>query len=242
MLGIGGGVVTVPFLYYFFQYSHLYPSRIMQIAVCTSLAAAFVTSVVSTYVQMRKKAIQVSVLKWMAPALLVGSISGSILAHYMASHVLSWVFGAMALVLGIYFFFPHLPVLKIARSPNPTLSLFGLGIGALSTMLGIGGGSISFPVLLGYHVPVQNASATSSATTCISTGIGTIAFLILSWGLIHEPMTVGYIDLPCWFLISFGSVLTVPLGVKWSHTLNVSLIKRVFGVCLFLVGLAMLLL
>lgn len=239
MLGIGGGVITVPFLYYYFFYYNNYPNKVMQVAVCTSLAAAFITSAISTYVQVRKGAIEYSIFKWVTPALFVGCVGGSILAHYISSHVLEWVFGCMALVMGAYFFFPHLPF-HIASAPNPTLSFFGLLIGVLSSLLGIGGGSIAFPVFLGYQMSTKQASATSSATTFISTGIGTIAFLALSWNTVHEPYTLGYIQIPSWIALSIGSALTVPLGVKWSHTLNVSLLKRVFGVCLCLVGLSML--
>ncbi|MBX7065847.1 MAG: sulfite exporter TauE/SafE family protein [Parachlamydiales bacterium] len=240
MLGIGGCVITVPFLYYLFHYYGPYQNKIMQIAVCTSLAAAIITSAVSTYIQIRRKAIQGMIIKWMMPALLIGCVGGAILAHHTASSVLRTIFGFMAVLMGSYFFFPRLPQLHIASSPNPTISIFALGIGVLSSLLGLGGGSIIFPILLGYHVPIKNASATSSAATFISTVIGTISFLFISWGIVANPRAVGYIDIPSWILISIGSILTAPLGVKWSHTLDVHLIKRIFGACLFLIGAAML--
>jgi len=240
LLGIGGGVVTVPLLYYIFLSTHMPPDKVMQIAVSTSLAAAIVTSGMATFVQMRKKAIQVSVLKRMMPALLIGGAIGSLSAHYMPSKDLRLVFGIMALLLGIYFFFPRLPSLYIARSPNRSLPLISLVIGALSTMLGIGGGSLTFPVLLGYQLPAKNASATSSATTFITTCIGTLVYLIVAWNLPEFPSTFGYIELPAFFAISIGSILTAPLGVKLSHILRVSLIKQTFGICLSIVGLSML--
>jgi uncharacterized membrane protein YfcA len=240
MLGIGGGMVTVPSLYYIFLYSDMMPDRIMQIAVGTSLAAAVITSSVSTWLQMKRKAIHFSVLKLMIPSLILGCIIGSLMAHYMPSKDLRLVFGFMALLMGFYFFFPKLPNLYIAKKPNKSLSLFSLIIGTLSSMLGIGGGSMTFPVLMGYQITANHASATSSASTLITTFISSIVFLIIASEGPALPSTFGYIDLPAFIAISSGSILSTPFGVKLSHVLHVSSIKRVFGVCLSLVGLSML--
>ena len=242
LLGIGGGVVTVPFLYYIFSYSNQAPDHVMQVAVSTSLAASFVTSGMSTYFQMRKKAVRLSILKLMTPALIVGCIFGSLIAHYMPSQDLRLAFGLMALILGGYFFFPKLPQPYIAASPNRSLSLFALFIGVLSSMLGIGGGSIVFPILLGYQVPVQNASGTSAASTFITTLFGSITYLVIAWQKPELPNTFGYIALPAFIAISIGSIVTTPFGVKLSHVLHISFIKRVFGACLFAIGLFMLIL
>lgn len=242
MLGIGGGVVTVPTLYFIFTYSELFPERMMQVAISTSLAVGVVTSAISTTMQIRKKAIHFSILKLLIPGLFIGCITGSVLAHFMSSGILTKIFGAMAVILGTYFSIPRLPRLHISAAPNRTLSLFGIGIGALSTLLGIGGGSLTFPVLLGYQVTVQQASANSSATTLLSTFIGTITYLIIAW---HEPglsYTFGYIELPAFIAISVGAILSTPLGVNLSHVLRTEIIKRIFGCCLAVIGLSMLVL
>jgi uncharacterized protein len=240
LLGIGGGVITVPALYYIFLYSEMMPSKIMQIAVSTSLAAACVTSFMSTLIQMRRKAIHLSVLNLMAPTLVLGCIIGSLIAHFLPSKDLRLAFGVMALLMGFYFFFPKLPSLYISKAPNRSLSLFSLFIGVLSSMLGIGGGSITFPILMGYQLDARNASATSSAATLITTLIGSIAYLMIAWKNPELPETFGYIELPAFIAISIGSMITTPFGVKLSHVLHVSYIKQIFGVCLSLVGLSML--
>ncbi len=240
LLGIGGGMVTVPALYYIFLYSDMMPDRIMQIAVGTSLAAAVVTSLMSTWIQTRKRAIHLSVLKLMIPALILGCIIGSIIAHFMPSKDLRWAFGIMALLMGFYFFFPKLPSLYIAKTPNRSLSILSLFIGVLSSMLGIGGGSMTFPILMGYQLPAKNASATSSAATLITTCIGSLVYLSIAWHSPNLPDTFGYIELPAFIAISIGSMITTPFGVKLSHVLQVSHIKQAFGVCLSLVGLSML--
>lgn len=239
MLGIGGGVVTVPFLYFIFHYMGTFEDRVMQIAVSTSLAASFITAALSTLIQWHKKAILMSVLKLLIPGLILGCVLGSIIAHYLSSAYLRYCFGAMAVILGLYFSIPKLPHFTIRARPDKTLSLFGILIGAFSSMLGIGGGSFTFPVLLGYHVPVKNSSATSSGSTAISTLIGSLTYLVIAWHKPELPNTFGYIDIPVFVAISLGSAFTIPLGVRLSHTLDVAHIKRIFGYCLVLLGVTM---
>lgn len=241
LLGLGGGVITVPFLYFFYSYSKNYPSKMMQIAVCTSLASSVITAAISSYFQMRNRAIHLHLMKWILPTLVIGCVLGSLFAHHMSSHILGKIFGIMAALMGLYFFFPKLPPLNIAEAPNRSLYFFSFLIGLLSSLLGIGGGSLAFPLLLGYQIPAKNASATSSLTTFVSAGIGTIAYLILSSQISEPFFTFGYIDLGAFISLSIGSVLSVPFGVKLSHTLPVTYIKRIFGGCLFIIGLSMLL-
>lgn len=240
MLGIGGGVVTVPVLYFIFLYGDLFGDRLMQVAISTSLAAGMVTSAISTYFQVKKGAFVLSHLRLLMPGLFFGCIGGSILAHTLSSHFLGRVFGLMALLLGTYFFFPRLPHLQISARPNRTLAFFGVAIGALSSLLGIGGGSLTFPVLLGYQVPVQNASATSSGATLLTTLLGSATYLAIAWHKPQLPFTFGYIEMPAFLAISAATILTAPLGVRLSHTLNVVRIKQIFGACLALIGASML--
>lgn len=239
LLGIGGGVVTVPALFFLFTYMGLGGDHVMQVAVATSLAGAVVTSAISTFVQWKRKAILFSVLKLMFFALVIGCVTGSFLAHFVSSNLLTEIFGGMATLLGFYFFFPRLPYPSIRPNPDWSLSFFAFLIGSLSSLLGIGGGAITFPVLMGYHVPIKNCSATSSASTLISTIIGSLSYLLIAWNKAEIPHAFGYIEVPAFIWISLGSAISAPLGVYLSHVLNVGLMKRIFGVCLSLVGLSL---
>ena len=242
LLGIGGGVITVPILYFIFEYTGMFEDKTMQIAVSTSLAASIITSAVSTLAQLRKKAVHFTAIQFLAPGLILGCLFGSLTAHLMPSALLRLIFSIMAMLLGLYFFFPRLPPLHISSAPNKTLSLFGLLIGSLSSMLGIGGGALTFPVLLGYQIPIKNCSASSALSTLISTMAATLTYLTIAWNKPELPETFGYIELPAFIAISIGSLITSPIGVKLSHTLDVLLIKRIFGGSLILIGLSMLIL
>jgi uncharacterized membrane protein YfcA len=239
LLGIGGGVITVPFLYYIFLYSHLVSGPIMQIAVATSLAASCFTAALSTVFQLRKKAVQFSLLKWIVLSLILGCILGSILAHFISSSHLQILFGGMALLLGIYFSFPQIPEFHFSFSPKRGLPFFSFIIGLLSSLLGIGGGSLFFPILLGYRVSPSQASGTSAASTLITTLIGSLTYLLIGWKRPDLSVPFGSIDLSAFIALSLGSIITAPIGVELSHRLPVFFIKRVFGVCLGGIGLSM---
>jgi uncharacterized membrane protein YfcA len=231
LVGIGGGIVTVPALYYSFLYMGMGEEKVMLAAVSTSLAAGFVNSALATYFHHLNRAILPSVLKMTIPGLLVGCITGALAAHYISNTLLRGIFGFVAFILAVYFFFPRLPRLHISHSPNKTLSLFGLLIGSLSSMLGIGGGALAFPVFLGYQVPIRNAAASSAVATLTTTAFGTLIYLIFNWS---QP------NIPAFLAISLGSTITSRFGVKLSHTLDVIHIKRIFACCLALIALSML--
>lgn len=242
MLGIGGGVITVPTLYFFFRYTGIFEFHVMQVAASTSLAISLLISVFSSLIQRSKKGILFSALKFIAPGLIIGCICGAIIARFVSSDLIRHIFGVGAILIGIYFAIPRLPHMMIAPAPNRTLSFFGVAIGSLSSLLGIGGGVLTFPTFLGYGMNTKTSSATSSCTTTLSSFIGTITYLLVAWKNPKLPYTFGYIEIHAFLTIAITALLTTPLGIKLSYTLNTHLIKRIFGGCLSLIGLTMLIL
>lgn len=239
LLGIGGGVIVVPALYYLFKEYGVHSENLMQIAISTSLATGFITSASSSIFQLIRKAISFNILKYLVPGLLIGAIIGANIAHLLSSNLLSAIFGVIAILLGIYFCFPKLRF-YIAEKPNFTLNFFSPFVGLLSSLLGIGGGVITFPILLGYQIHVKQASGNSSAVTVFSTLFGSLAFIWITKDQPSIPSKFGYIDIPALIAIGISSFVSAPLGVRLAHILNVNLIKRIFGVCLALIGLSML--
>ncbi|MBS0625417.1 MAG: sulfite exporter TauE/SafE family protein [Verrucomicrobia bacterium] len=240
MLGIGGGMISVPALYYLLQFADVAPDRLMQIAVSTSLAATFITTFVAWVSHHRRKSVLYQPVKYLLPGLLIGCVAGTILAQWMPSTTLRVVFGCMGICLGAYFLFPKMPHPNISHSINSSLSFFGLIIGTLSSLLGIGGGIFTVPLLLGYHVPMPNAIGSSSAATLLTALFGTVSYLIIAWHSAPLPYTFGYIQLPALFAIATGSICTAPLGVHLAHRLPIPRIKQIFGTAVILTGSAML--
>lgn len=240
LLGIGGGIVTVPVLYYLLSFAGIPDDRVMQVAISTSLAATFLTAFSSTWAHHQKKNVHFSTLKYLIPGLAIGCVSGALTAHLVPSVFLREFFGIAAILFGIYFFFPRLPHLYIAPHPNFTLGFFGLAIGYLSSLLGIGGGIFTIPILFGYSVPMKNTIATSSASTLATALVGSLTYLVIAWYKPSLPETFGYIELPAFLSIGITSIFFAPIGVKLSHHLPTSLIQRIFASALALTGLSML--
>lgn len=236
LLGIGGGLLTVPAIYWVL---HLYGFQedLMQIAIATSLAVTCITSLASTIAHHWKKHIQFKALGFLVPGLAIGSISGAQLAHLLPGHILRLIFGNMAILLGFYFFFPKLPAPHFGHKPNAILTFFGLLIGHLSSLLGLGGGIFTLPVLFGYPVTAAQAAATSSAATFFTALIGTLTFLTET--SVSLPETYGSIYLPAFLSIALPSLLTAPIGVLLARKLPIPLLKRIFACIIIAIGIVM---
>ncbi len=240
LLGIGGGVITVPALYYLLQMYHEPSDHLMHICVATALASTLFTSFGTSWAHYRRKAISSSVLKILVPGLLIGCIVGAFATQILPSSSLRIMFGCMSFLIAIYFFFPHLPQFEIAPHPNKSLSFIGVVIGCLSTLLGVGGGIFMVPILLGYHVSLRNTIATSSVGTLTTALMGSLVYLwIAKESVVSIPLTLGYINLPSFFIIGLCSLTTTSWGAKLAHTLPHNLIKRIFGCALIATGFAM---
>lgn len=239
LLGIGGGVITVPALYYILYFYDFPREYIMHTSIATALAATFLTSIGSTWAHYQKKAILKTPLMIIVPGLLLGTIFGAPLTEALSSNLLREIFGAMAIVFSFYFMFPRLPNLYIAAKPNFSLALLGIIFGILSTLLGIGGGIFMVPALLGYQIPLRNVVATSSAGTLATALAGSIAYLVVAWDLPHLPETIGFIQIPAFLLIGICSLFTTSLGVRLAHALPALLIKKIFAIALGATGIAM---
>lgn len=240
LLGIGGGVITVPALFFIFSFYHIQSTHLMHACVATALATTLITSLGSVWAHHKKQAILPSVLKITVPGLIVGCLLGVALSNVLSSKVLQLVFGLMMLCFSLYFFFPQLPQLNIAKRPNFSLALFALLIGILSSLLGIGGGIFMVPILLGYRVSLQNTVGSSSAGTLVTAGMGTIAYLLIAKGSSPLPHSIGFINIPAMLAIGISSICTTSLGCKLAHTLPQDLTKKVFAVIVAITGIAML--
>ncbi len=241
LLGVGGGVITVPAMYYLFQFYEFPAPFLMHTCIATALAATTITSSGSSWSHYKKKAIDFSVLKQIVPGLIVGCLAGAFLSRYLSSRALEILFGGMSILFSVYFFAPKRPDLYIAPHPNRSLLLFGLMIGALSSLLGVGGGIFMVPLLLAYQVPLPRTVASSSAGTLATAFVGSLAYLYLAKEPTGIPFTLGYIQIPAFLLIGLGSLATTSLGCKLAHSLHPGLIKKIFATALCTTGLAMIL-
>jgi len=240
LLGIGGGVIAVPVFYFTLGAFDFPQGDLMHVAVATSLASTVITAFGASWSHHQKKAVRFDALKPIALGLFFGCAIGVILTYCMENDVLRFIFGSAVLPLSLYFFFPKLPSPNFNTKPNWTLTLCSIFVGGIATMLGVGGGIFFVPILLGYHLPMNQAIATSSSSTLFSAFFATCLFLLLESKQPDLPHTFGYIYIPGFLILGLSSLLLTPLGAKLAQTLPIGLIKRIFAVALAITGITML--
>ena len=241
MLGLGGGIIIVPVLHYVFIQQGFPTSLLMQLAVTTSLATIIITSMSATYTHHRKGAVSWPTVFRFAPGILIGATVGAILADSLSSNTLRIAFGVFETLVAIQIGFEIKPRAQTALPGTTGLIGSGVGIGLLSTLLGIGGGTLTVPFLLWCNVNIRNAVAISSACGFPIAIAGTTALIIAGWNNQDVPAnSLGYLYWPAALIIIAMTVFFAPMGARLAHYLPISTLKRVFAVVLLIVGIRML--
>ncbi|HYE35763.1 sulfite exporter TauE/SafE family protein [Methylocaldum sp.] len=238
LFGIGGGVVIVPFLVWFFSKRGFPPDSVMIMAVATSLATIVVTSISAVYAHHRLGAVRWNTVFRLAPGILIGSIAGSVIADQLPAHWFKLIFALFLLYVGGRILID----LKTESSQNRVLSGWlysaaGVGIGAVSSILGIGGGTLSVPFLVKCRFPIRNAVAISSACGFPIAVAGSLTYIALGWEKPVLPVwSLGYVYLPAFAGIVTTSIPFAPVGAKLAHRVPTRKLRRMFAVVVFIVG------
>jgi len=242
LLGLGGGIVIVPALLYLFIQQGMPEAVLMHMAVATSLATIVFTSVASAWAHHRHNAVLWPTVLALTPGIVLGSIGGALLTHQLPSHSLRIAFGVFEILVGLQIGFGFKPGGHRELPGRVGMTVAGGGIGALSTVLGIGGGTLTVPLLLWCNVHIRNAVATSSACglPIAAVGAGTLIIAGSAYPGLPDGST-GYVYWPAAIIIILGSIVTAPLGARLAHTLPVGLLKRIFAAVLAAIGIRMLL-
>lgn len=241
LLGVGGGIVIVPLLFNVFPLFGIPESIQMKVAVATSLATIIPTSIQSARKHHAKGAMDVALLKSIWPAMLAGVALGTFLAVHVRGEGLTAVFAMVALLVALNMGFTAVDF-KITDSvpSGPPRQALGIGIGSVSAMMGIGGGTLGVPILSMCGHPIRAAVATASAFGLIISIPATIGFV---WGGWNDPLTppfsIGYVNLIGVALIAPASILATPWGVHLAHSIPPLWLKRAFAVFLFATSIRM---
>ena len=242
LLGVGGGLVIVPVLAGVFVGLNYHPEVLMHLAVGTSLATIVMTSLSSVRAHHRRGAVQWQSFAWMAPGIVLGAWLGVAVADTLRGDTLRQVFGIFELSVALYMWWDR-PVCPHRTLPG-RLGLSGAGgvIGAISAVVGIGGGTLTVPYLQWCNVAMRQAVATAAAVGLPIALAGMIGYVIAGWSnpLLPDGST-GYVYWPAFLGIVAASMLFAPLGAHWAHTLPAGRLKRLFALFLAILGLWMLL-
>ena len=242
LLGIGGGIVTIPCLLLVFSKLDIPSSAAMHLAIGTSLAAMVFNTLSGSYAHYKKKAVLFHVLKPMALGIIIGAILGATIANFLSSHFLKIFFGCFEILIGIRFLMPNPKEIKEKTLPSFwPLSAISLCVTTLSTLLGIGGGLLNVPILSHFGTPVKKAIGTSSALSFLISLCGAISFLVFGMQATKAPDTLGYIYIPAFLMISFVAFFAAPFGAHLAHRLPTKVLKKTFALILIGAGLTMIL-
>ena len=241
LLGVGGGIVLVPAFYFALGAMNFHSDQLMQVCVATSLATIIITSIRSASGHNKRGAVDWTVIKTWAPGLLVGAFLGAIVAQFVSSDVLLFVFGALGTVIGIYMASGKNWRLAEAMPVGPLRAALSSLLSFVSVLMGIGGGTFGVPLMSLFGFPIHKAVGTGSAFGVLIAVPSVIVFLLADIDpAAAPPYTVGAVNIPAFLLVIAVSLITTPWGVKLAHAMNPGPLKRVFGIFLTLTALNML--
>lgn len=240
LLGVGGGIVLVPAFYYAFTSLGYHGDHLMQVCLGTSLATIIVTSVRSVSAHNRKGAVDWTILRTWAPGIVIGAIAGVSVVAYLRTTELQIIFGGLALVVAFYLGFGRREWRIAEQMPaGPTRAILSPGIGFLSVLMGIGGGSFGVPLMSLYGMPIHRAVATASGFGVTIAVPSVIGFLLMHvYGA--PPYTLGAVNIPAFVLVIAVSLVTTTWGVNLAHRMDAGPLKKVFAGFLAMVALNML--
>ena len=243
LLGIGGGMVMVPFLTIMLTQRGVEAGLAVKMAIATAMATILFTSLSTTRAHHRRRAVRWDIVRNMAPGIVVGGLAAG-------GGVFALVKGqALALFFAAFVGYSATQLLRTA-APKPTRQLpgragqagIGGAIGLLAGLVGAGGAFIAVPFMTRCNVPIHNAVATGAAIGFPVALASTAGYVIGGWSQAPAlPGALGFLYLPALALIALASVLTAPLGARAAHALNVRQLRRIFAVMLYVIAVDMLL-
>jgi uncharacterized membrane protein YfcA len=243
LLGIGGGLLIVLALAWLLPLLGVPAAMVMHAALATSLASIVVTSLSSSCAHHRRGAVLWPTVAWMVPGLLLGGWLGSRVAVHVPGAWLRWGVALYCAVMAWQLLRGrHADGADGRRAPTGAwLSLAGAGIGGVSALIGIGGGSMTVPLLIARRVAPVRAVATSSACgAAIGLGSALGYALDLPGGGLPLAHSWGYVYLPATAGIALAAALTAPLGTRLAHRLPAARLRAIFAVFLLVLGTALL--
>jgi uncharacterized protein len=242
LLGIGGGMVMVPFLTYIMSSRGASPDLAIKMAIATSMATIIFTSISSVRAHHKRGAVRWDIVKGLAPGIVGGSLIASLGVFALLKG--SW----LAIFFGLFVTFSATQMF-LDKKPKPTRQMPTAGgqvaaggvIGFLSGLVGAGGGFISVPFMSWCNVAIHNAVATSAALGFPIALANAAGYVVSGWNVQNLPAgSFGYIWLPALVVIAIASVFMAPVGAKVAHSLDVKRLKRIFAGVLYALAAYML--
>ncbi|BCS52614.1 sulfite exporter TauE/SafE family protein [Geobacter sp. SVR] len=241
LLGVGGGLVIVPMLTFIFTSQGLPTAHILHLALGTSLASILFTSASSIRAHHGRDAVNWQTVRRITPGILIGTLAGTWVAAQLSTGFLKVFFA------GFQYFVAIQLLLDIKPTPHRQLpgdmAIFGVGslIGVISSLVGIGGGTMSVPFMIWCNTPLRTAIGTSAAIGFPIALAGAAGYVINGLSTHLPDHSLGFVHLPALAGIVTASMLTAPFGARLAHSLPIGGLKKAFALLLLVMGTKMLL-
>jgi uncharacterized protein len=237
LFGIGGGLIIVPVLIILFT-AHSFPEDlVMLMAVATSLATIILTATASVLAHHRLGSVVWSKVFYLSPGIMAGAAFGAIIAKHISAGSLRTILAIFLLYVAIQMALQVKPKPVLVKQSRALDLLAASFIGLLSSIVGIGGGTLTVPYLVRGQMLMRNAVAVSSACGLPIAVAGTVSYAVLGWNALGLPeWSLGYVYLPIFIGTGFSSIATAPIGAKLAHKLPAVKLKRYFSMLLFVMA------
>lgn len=234
LLGVGGGMILVPFTAVLLEARGFPPAQLLQVAIATSLAMICFTSISSLRAHHQRGAVRWPLVVALSPGIVVGSVLGAQVASRLPGAVLSLVFGVFILMMATNMLRGGGGEGTREMPGRWVVGAVGGVIGFVASMVGAGGAFLTVPFLSAHRVPMHHAVGTSAAVGLPVALAGTLGYVQAGWSASGLPSgTLGYIYLPALAVLSVASVLAAPLGARVAHRMDTRQLKRAFAVLLY---------
>ena len=241
LLGIGGGLILVTLMVYLFTLQGFPADRLLHLALGTSITSIVFTSISSLRAHHKHGAVNWDILRTAVPGLVVGTLLGTLVADLLKSEYL-------AIFFVIFVYYSAVQMFANVK-PKPTRQLPGkagmtvtaIVVGVVSSLVGVGGGVMTIPLMSLCNVPMRQAIGTSAALGLPIAIAGAVGFIATGLGKDHLPaLSLGYVYLPALAGIVIGTFVTVPWGARMAHSMPVTRLQKIFAVILFILATRML--
>ncbi len=240
LLGVGGGIIIVPALYYAFTVLDFDIATRMHISVGTSLAIILPTSIISAKTHMEHKTVDLKLIKSFGIFIILGVIGGTFLAVNLRTSDFILFFSIMAFIVGFFFIFFRDEFLKNPRKIKDSIkNISGIGVGFISVLLGIGGGSLMVPFMRTFGYDIRRSIGTASAIGILIAISGTLT-MIMGGEIIdnvNTPYNIGYINLFGFIVFVPVTMLMARIGAKAVYRIDKKLLSKIFGTFLIIVSI-----
>ena len=237
LFGIGGGLISVPFLFFVFETLNFNKDYLMHLSVGTSFLIIIPTSIVSVMTHNKNNGVDFTVLKTFGIFVVIGVICGTIMAALLKTTALILLFSII-----VYFFGAYLLLVNLEIKKNKNFSFFsriilGFFSGLISAPIGITGAMMNVPILRYFGYPINLAIGSAAAIGFVIATFGAAGYLISGYYIdVNLPLSIGFVNIPAFLIFIPITTFMARIGANKVHKMNKKKLQRMFGVFLYVIG------